>query len=234
MRIRMVVFDIAGTTVSDEDNAVAGRLCDALRAVGVDIAETDVDPYMGMPKPLAIERLLSDHGGERPSEERVLEIHADFQRRMIDHYKSSPTVQQVPGAAEVFAFLRSRGIRVTLDTGFDRPITDAILERLGWAEKVIDDSVTSDEVARGRPSPDMIHVLMERAGITDPQHVAKVGDSGSDVEQGLAAGCGLVAAVLGPRTVHLVDQHADVEAIETIADFPLLLERLAAHEVTTS
>jgi phosphonatase-like hydrolase len=226
--LKLMVFDVAGTTVCDDDNAVAGRVCDAFQAAGIDVALAEVNPVMGMPKPLAVRELLRQKRGVA-DEVSADAIHADFQRRIIAHYRTAPGVRAAPGAEEFFARLRDRGIRVTLDTGFDRPTLNAILDRLGWHD-VIDDSVTSDEVANGRPAPDMIHVLMQRAGVSDPEAVGKVGDSISDIEQGINARCGLVAAVMGERTRTSVADYPGVIAIDKLEELAPYVDGVATGQ----
>src|SRR5262249_31581128 len=146
-----------------------------------------VNDVLGLPKPEAIRRLV----GSSPLGDRVAAIHADFAERMRRYYATDPEVREVPGAAATFARLRPAGIRGGLDTGFSRDIAQVILDRLGWggAHPVIDASVTSDEVPRGRPHPDMIHQLMRLCGVSDPARVAKVGDTTADLAQGHSAGC---------------------------------------------
>jgi phosphonatase-like hydrolase len=225
MGLKLMVFDMAGTTVSDEGDAVARCVCEALRAAGVPADEADVNPVMGMPKPLAI-RLLLERAGRAGVAEAAPQVHADFQKRMIHHYQTSDMVCPMPGAEEVFRELRGRGIAVALDTGFDRETLDVIVDRLGW-EGAIDTSVASDEVPNGRPSPDLIHAAMRATNVTESRLVGKVGDSVSDIEEGLAAGCGLVAAVLCVRTREVVAQYPSVHAIETLSE---LLPLLDAHD----
>jgi phosphonatase-like hydrolase len=120
--------------------------------------------------------------------------------------------------------LKAAGIKVFVDTGFDRPIVDALLQRMAWEKnKLIDGSVTSDEVAHGRPHPDLIFRAMELAGVSDVKRVAKVGDTASDLGEGNAAGCGLVIGIttgaftreqllLTPHT-HLISQIPEVLGI---------------------
>lgn len=223
MPIEMVVFDMAGTTVWDGDNAVARCVRDAIADAGVAVELADVDPVMGMPKPLAIRTLLAEKRGEVPSEEEVERVHADFQSRAIEHYTTSPDVRAMDDAAAVFGALRERGILVTLDTGFDRAILDAIVERLGWSE-LLDDTVASDEVENGRPAPDLIHALMARADITDASVIAKIGDSVSDIEQGINTGCGLVGAVLCDRTRDAVERYPGVQGVASLTEFQKLVE----------
>jgi len=218
----LVVFDVAGTTLHDDDNAVADAFIAALAGAGVAITPAQADPVMGLPKPLAVERLLAQRRGVAPPPEEVARVHAAFQRAMIGHYASATGVAEVTGASGLFADLRGAGVRVALDTGFDRAILDTILRRVGWSE-LVDATITSDEVERGRPHPDMIAALMERLGVRDAARVCKVGDSVSDIEEGINAGCGLVVAVRNARTEAALDTHEGVRAIERLYELRPLL-----------
>lgn len=224
--IELVVFDLAGTTVEDND-AVNACFRATLAASGIDAETVAIDRVMGLPKPEAIRLLLEEFGrpcGVLPSPSTIDAIHADFTRRMRDYYANDPAVHEVPGAAAAFAALRRAGIKVALNTGFFRPIADSLLGRLGWrVPAVIDADVTSDEVQHGRPHPDMIHHLMARLGIRDARHVAKVGDTKADMDEGTNAGCVLVIGVTtgtctreqlraGPHT-HIVDSVAQVPSL---------------------
>ena len=52
------------------------------------------------------------------------------------------------------------------------------------------------QVRSGRPSPYMVHRLMEIVGVEDVRVVAKAGDTERDIGEGLNAGCGQVFGVL--------------------------------------
>ena len=88
MKIDLVVFDMAGTTVRDDD-AVNVCLRDALAAAGEVVSRDDVNGVMGIPKPVAIRELLVKKAGQAPAPERVSAIHEDFMQRMIRHYQTS-------------------------------------------------------------------------------------------------------------------------------------------------
>ncbi len=196
MSIKLVVFDMAGTTVEDRD-FVHQALMDALADENVMVTRDDVNEVMGYPKPVAIARLLNDHnsGDHQPDEPYVMQIHDNFVNRMIRFYQEDPAVKSKKGAEETFAKLKEKGIKVALDTGFDRQIANAILKRLGWENGMIDLSVASDEVDHGRPYPDMIFKAMELANIPDAEMVMKIGDTLSDLQEGKAAGCRYVVGV---------------------------------------
>jgi phosphonatase-like hydrolase len=196
--IELVVFDLAGTTVEDHQD-VHRALQKALQKHGFDFSLDTINPYMGIPKPVAIGQLLERHAnqpGLAQDEAFIARAHHDFVGEMLHFYQTAPEVAEKDGASEVFMALRAKGIRVVVDTGFSREITDALIERLGWAKMgLIDGSVTSDEVAQGRPHPDLIFRAMELTGVTDAQQVAKVGDTASDLQEGSSAGCRYVIGI---------------------------------------
>jgi len=224
----LVVFDIAGTTVYDGD-AVGTCLRRALEHVaGLAFGRAEVNAVMGIPKPVAIRRLLDGRPGARSDRGRVDEVYRDFERRMLEHYRSGPEVVEVDGASDVFRELRARGLKVALDTGFGRPVTDAVLARLGWSVPgVIDATVTADDVAAGRPAPDMVYRAMELTGVRDVGRVVKVGDTPSDLQEGTSAGCGMVVGVTsGSHTADELRPHPHTVLIGSIRELPAVLEPL--------
>ncbi len=223
-KIELVVFDMAGTTVNDEDS-VNRCVRDALRAAGLEVVATDVNRVMGLPKPQAIARLIKQYGRTSELGPRLWAIHRDFERRSIAFYASDPSVREVPGTMAVFELLRSHGIRVAANTGFERVITDVILDRLGWArEGRIDGSIASDEVENGRPHPDMIRELMRRLGVTQANRVVKVGDTPADLEEGKNAGCGTIIGVTsGTHSREELARSPHTHFIESIRDLPAVL-----------
>lgn len=223
MNIDLVVFDMAGTTINDEDG-VNRCLRAALEHVGVAATRDAVNQVMGIPKPQALRQLLERY--ERPDlQPRITAIHDDFVARMIDFYQRDPSVREIAGAGDTFRRLHEAGIKTALDTGFSRDITDVVLKRLGWkAGELLDTTVTSDEVARGRPHPDMIEKAMRDVQVSDAGRVAKVGDTPADLEEGTAAGCGMVVGVTGgSHTAEQLKPHPHTHLIGTVAELPALL-----------
>jgi len=193
--VQLVVFDLAGTTVK-ENFDVQRTLKNAFKKIDIEISIEQASQVMGIPKPIAIRQLLESIKHPSISSGLIQSIHADFVREMILFYKNDSTVEENEGVSETFQKLKDCGIKVIVDTGFDRPIVDALLQRMAWQEnKLIDGSVTSDEVAHGRPHPDMIFKAMEISGVTDVKNVAKIGDTASDMQEGNAAGCGWVIGI---------------------------------------
>lgn len=192
--IRLAVFDLAGTTVKDDD-FVAQAFIAAFQREGIEVKAADVNPWMGVRKTQAIAEVLYAKQGEAVPA-LVDRIHNSFVDAMVRFYTDSDQVTPMGGAEELFRSLQARGIRVAVNSGFPRVIVDAILLRFGWIwEGLVDDSIASDEVPAGRPFPHMIRTLMDRAGVVLPGQVMKVGDTTVDIEEGRQAACGLVIAV---------------------------------------
>jgi phosphonatase-like hydrolase len=195
--IRLVVFDIAGTTVRDNGN-VANAFITSFKDCGITMPVAEVKKVMGFRKMDAIVLLLEKFAPERKDDGELADrIHTRFIDKMIEFYMNEETLAPLPHAEAVFRALKQRGIKVALNTGFTRSITDTILHRLRWDDRclLIDQVICSDEVARGRPHADMIEVLMDDLGIDSPAQVLKVGDTEVDVEEGRNAACGKVVSV---------------------------------------
>ena len=83
--------------------------------------------------------------------------------------------------------------------------------------------VTSDEVPRGRPYPDMVLALMSRFGILSASHVAKIGDTPSDLHEGTSANCGWVIGVCeGSHTREELAVHPHTQLLPSLRDLLML------------
>jgi phosphonatase-like hydrolase len=211
-----------GSTQTSIGLHIAPPLRDTLADNGLDIPADAVHEVKGMDKREAL-RILIESSAMRDELLPGLDaIHEDFVERLIEFYRSDPSVTEVPGASETFRRLHQAGVKVALNTGFNRQIVEALLERLGWANNaLIDATVASDEVERGRPHPDMIQYLMFKLGVTDPQRTAKVGDTPADLLEGRNAGCGLVFGVTGgSRTREQLEKFPHDHLINSVSQLP--------------
>jgi len=223
MTYRLAVFDMAGTTVAD-DNAVGIAFQQAFRNNGYEITLDDVNPLMGYHKPLAIQMVL-EKMGEEFDEDTVSVIHEDFVDEMINYYEYDPGVKPLPFAEEMFLHLKEKGVYVTLNTGFPHDIAETILKRFQWRERgLVDDYIASDEVEQGRPHPFMIQELMNRAGVDDPSSVLKVGDTEADINEGRNSNCGLVVAVTtGAFTREQLETYHPDHILDNLSELPNLI-----------
>lgn len=194
--IQLVVFDIAGTTVQD-NGSVAEAFIAAFRDFGFEMPFPEVQKVMGFRKMDAIALLLEKFAPEQKDDELIDRIHTRFIDTMISFYLNDEELAPFPHAEQVFSALKQQGIKIALNTGFTRSITETILHRLRWDDRceLIDKVICSDEVPHGRPHSDMIEALIDGLGIDSAASVLKVGDTEVDVEEGRNANCGKVVSI---------------------------------------
>jgi phosphonatase-like hydrolase len=216
--IELVVFDMAGTTVRD-DGQVPAAFTAALAEYGVDVGTDAIRAIRGASKRDAIRRLLSEDAVRAGTAEQA---YASFRANLATRYRE--TAQAVPGAIEVFTWLRARDIGVALNTGFDRDTTEMLVTALGWKEGVVDAVVCGDDVPQGRPAPFMIFRCMEATSTLSVARIANVGDTALDLQAGRNAGVRFNIGVLtGAHGRDVLTAEPHTHLIESVADLPALL-----------
>lgn len=222
--IHLAVFDIAGTTVKDDD-FVAKAIHNAFEKKNIPLRNIDLGPLMGYPKPIAI-RIILEHQGIAANPNLVQTIHDDFVNEMLTFYKTSPEVEPLPGAEDIFRYLKQRGALIALNTGFSRNIAETIVTRLEWIERgLVDAYIGSDEVANGRPHSDMIVELKKRLNLSPDAVVMKVGDTIVDIEEGKGASCKFnVGITTGASTSAELETHHPTHIINHLLEIPAILQ----------
>lgn len=186
--IKMVVFDMAGTTV-DENMVVYKTLQKAIHEEGYDFTmEQVLEEGAGKEKMDAIKSILKVYA-QKQDEALTDRIYKNFIALLEAAYDTLEVLPQA-NAGELFQALKQRNIRVILNTGYNQQTAQSLLSKLGWKTGVeIDGLVTATNVKHSRPDPDMILLAMDQFDIPDALEVVKVGDSIIDIEEGRNAGC---------------------------------------------
>ncbi|WP_330354408.1 phosphonatase-like hydrolase [Streptomyces chartreusis] len=218
--IRLVVLDMAGTTVAD-GGLVERAFAAAARHVGADPAAgiDHVRATMGESKISVFRHLFGD-------ETKAQEANRAFEAAYADLVDGGE-VSALPGAREAVEELTAQGRTVVLSTGFARPTQDAILAALGWQDLVPLTLCPADAGGRGRPYPDMVLTAFLRTGAADAVgQIAVVGDTSYDVLSGLRAGAGLVAGVLtGAHDAQALRSAGATHVLDSVAELPRLLAK---------
>ena len=212
--IKLVVFDMAGTTVQDkkEVETCFARACEV---TNLNVSEERILALQGYSKIEVFRLLWSEKIDKNHPEyaEKVTYSYDYFRTILEDHYKENE-IFPTEGCLEIFDFLRKNDIKIALTTGFYRKVVNIILEKLGWLDglgnnyvnnsgkSIIDVSIASDEVQKGRPEPFMIQKAMKLIGISDPYEVINIGDTPSDLKSGVRAGCRLSLGVTNGTHTH--------------------------------
>lgn len=191
--IKLAVFDMAGTTVN-EDNVVYKTVKKALARSGVEVTlDTVLEFGAGKEKFKAISDILEETQTNGVDAKAVFE---DFKVMLKEAYEHLE-VTSYDGVEKLFGVLKAHGVKVVLNTGYDRKTAQSLLDKLGWVAGLqVDGLITADDVEQGRPSSEMIDKAMEMFRITDSAQVLKAGDSVIDIEEGKNANCGITVGVL--------------------------------------
>ncbi|MEY4709112.1 MAG: hypothetical protein RLZZ512_521 [Bacteroidota bacterium] len=191
---KLVVLDIAGTTVNDFGLVQKAAMNTMKEKLAVDVTLDDANKVMGIPKKTAFEQLCSLHQVE-VSAEQIDGLVFHFNERLTAQYAEKGSIELMPHAGELFESIRACGSQVYLNTGFNRAIAEVIVHNLNLGN-VLNGYIGSDEVMAGRPQPDMIRLAMKRSGVEYSHFVMKVGDTISDLYEGFSAGCAWNVGVL--------------------------------------
>ena len=215
MGLRLVVFDMAGTTIDDRIDGVPLVLRsydDTFRSRGVEVPMGVLNEQRGRDKWTVIREL----GGEDTEE-----IYSHFNAALLSN---ADRVREVRGVNDAFHFLRGHGVKVALNTGFPRWVAERIIDHLAWGwEGLIDAWTCSEAVGRSRPDPAMIHALMESLGVEDPATVMKVDDTATGIEEGLNAGAVTIGVLTGTQSRERLLQARPHDIIEGVGDLPSYL-----------
>ena len=208
----LVIFDMAGTTIEDRGQ-VPSAFAATLAANHLPVTADDITRVRGASKRQAIRNLLA--ASQADHAER---IYGEFRKQLTDTYRNGGA-RCVPGADAAIQALRANGVKVALTTGFDRDIATLLLRMIGWTRHHIDAIVCGDDVANGRPAPDMILMAMQLTGVDDPSRVANVGDTTLDLESAARAGVKWNIGVLtGAHQREALERAPHTAIIGSVAD----------------
>jgi len=221
--IRLVVLDVGGTIIEER-----GDVPETLRAAfanhGISVSAAEIERWRGASKREIVRHFVEKQAGapDRDWESLAGDIYRDFSARLNAAYQ---TVPPIAGAEAAIRKMREGGYLVATTTGFDRETTTAIFRRLGW-EKYFVASISSDDVAQGRPAPYMIFHAMEAARVNRVAEVMAVGDTPLDLQAGTNAGLrGVVGVLSGAGKLEQLRREPHTQILPSVARLPELLER---------
>lgn len=186
--ISTFLLDISGTVVrSGGFEAVFHRVYREL--LNVEVSAEEVRVNTGRKKAQLFEEVVRAQAPDRTGEPGLIDrMTAAFDAFMLEAIERVPP-PVLDGVREAMEVLAAKHITVGYVTGFARQPALRLLEVSKLEHAVL---VGSDEVASGRPAPDLIYEAMRRLGITDPSTIAYAGDTPVDIQSGLNARCGAV------------------------------------------
>jgi HAD superfamily hydrolase (TIGR01509 family) len=181
--IEAVVFDLDGVLVDSEEawNEARRQLVEERGGRWPDEAQTDM---MGMSSTEWSRYMHEVLGVPDPPEE----ISAEVVRRLEELYRER--LPLIPGAVEAVERVAAPW-PLGLASSSNRPLIDLVLELSGLA-RFFRVTVSSEEVAHGKPAPDVYLEAARRLGC-DPARCAAVEDSENGIRSAVAAGMRVIA-----------------------------------------
>jgi len=194
-KLRAVVFDWAGTTIDFGSLAPMGSFVEAYRQFGVAITVDEARGPMGLPKRDHIAALMANPDiarrwqattGELPGEAAIDSLYEAFlplNREVVASYATL-----VPGAAELVAALRARGLKIGSTTGYTRDIMERVTPVAAAQGYAPDNLVCAGDLPGGRPTPLMMYRTFADLGVYPAAAVVKVDDTEPGIAEAVAAG----------------------------------------------
>lgn len=193
--LKAVILDWAGTTVDFGSLAPVAALQRIFEASGVPVTAAEVRERMGTLKKDQIRSICagsrvtdawSEVHGHAPGEDDVERLFAEFLPRQSQILADFST--PIPCVPETIAAWRGGGLRIGSTTGYTRALLDLVLPAAAAQGYSPDASVTPDEVCGGRPKPFMCYRNAILLGVYPLWHCVKIGDTPSDMGEGINAG----------------------------------------------
>lgn len=228
----LLVSDFAGTAMH-ESGAVLTAYRRALGEQDIPYTEADLAARRGASKRAVFAELAARRFSPPGAAAAAARALATFEASLRQEYETGP-VEEVPGAAAAFRALRAAGVALALTSGFDRPVMDLLLRRLAWGggasrgahpaeDGLFDLTLAGDEVAAGRPAPDLIYQAMMALRVVDVSRVAVVGDTPLDLQAGTNARAGWVIGVLsGAHGLGTLGATPHTHLLASVATLPTL------------
>lgn len=232
-RVTAVILDWAGTTVDHGSLAPVRTLQKVFAGRGMEVTEEEARRDMGIHKRDHIRALLRAKAGGPPDEKAVEDLFAAFIPLQMQCLAAYSAV--IPGVAATVAELHARGIMIGSTTGYTRPMLDLLLARAAEEGYRPDCALCPEDAGAGRPWPWMCYLNAIQLRAYPMHTMIKIGDTLSDIEEGLNAGMWTIGIARTGNMIGLTPEElALLQAVERTARLDVARRRLSkggAHYV---
>lgn len=219
--LEALILDWAGTTVDFGSLAPVRTLQQVFALFDVPITEAQARRDMGLPKRDHISHILAypevsaawaKRHTSAPGEADIDRLYAQFiplQFACLAQYSSV-----IPGVAAAVEQARARGLKIGSTTGYTRAMLDQLLQQSAGEGYLPDCSFSPEDAGSGRPYPFMIFAAAVALKVFPLASVIKIGDTPSDIQEGLAAGVWSIGVA---RTGNMIGlSEADLNALDPV------------------
>ena len=183
------LWDLDGTLVDTEANHYTAWRA-LVREHGRDLSYEEFRPTFGLRNDDVLTRYLGFAG-----DAATLAALSERKEELFRASLRRDGVKTQPGALDLIAHLRALGARQAVASSAP-PANITLIVRLLGLEDTFDAVVSGEEVARGKPAPDIFLRAAARIGL-EPGRAVVLEDAPAGVAAGKAAGCAVIALVAG-------------------------------------
>jgi len=193
--VQAVVLDWAGTAVDYGSVGPVAVFVEVFANRGVDVSWAEARRPMGLMKRDHIVSMCQDPDvlakwlaakGAHPAEEDIDAMYVQTEKLMVACIAKHS--DPIPGLLDAIAVLRDMGVKIGSCTGYTGPMMDVLVPEAAKKGYKPDSIVCSTDVPRGRPYPYMCYKTAINLEVYPMEAMVKIGDSISDVQEGLNAG----------------------------------------------
>lgn len=215
--IRAIIFDMDGLLINSEPVWFRARK-DLLKNKAIEWTWDNQTQTMGLSTKDWLEYMFSQTKGMFTKEE----ILTGIIDRMKKYYLNGE-VDIMPGANEALKFAKEN-FKVGLASGSYKEILYSVVQVNKW-EKYFDEILSSDDMERGKPNPDIYLEVAKRLGV-QPEECIVLEDSRDGIKAGVAAGTKVIAVPSKEVKVPQEVLDSAFAVIDTLNDFPQIVNKL--------
>ena len=221
-RIGAVIFDLDGCLVDSEVMSL-DTLAAEMAAEGVPTTPAGLRAeFLGV----SIQSIVA-HIARATDRPVAPDFVRRFEDRLLARYPSE--LRLIPGVLPLLDELAAQGVPVAIATGGSLRRLAATLDASGLGPRFAGRAFSADQVAQGKPAPDLFLLAAERLGVL-PVACAVMEDSPHGITGAVTAGMRAVGFVGGSHLAGMRDQHArrltEAGAVQVLADLAPMADAL--------
>ncbi|HBM61979.1 MAG TPA: HAD family phosphatase [Citreicella sp.] len=220
-----IIFDLDGCLVDSEPQSLAAVAAE-MRALGI----ADATPEEIGARFLGVSiSVIHDYVERRSGAPCPPEFSANFERRLFASYETGLTC--IPGVPGLLQQLHTEGVPMAIGTGGSLLRLATTLRLSGLAPYFEERGFSADQVAQGKPAPDLFLLAARELGVP-PEICVVIEDSPHGVKAARAAGMRAIGFTGGTHLDGRREVHADTlrqaGAEEVLADMSQMYAALSA------
>lgn len=200
--ISAIIFDLDGTLI-DTEKYYRVAWPKALEQFGYEMSDEQALEIRSLGRPFSVEHFKKLYGEDFD----YYEVR-EYRKLLMKEILEKNGIDFKPGAREILAYLKEKGITRALATANNKNRTLRYLRELGILED-LDEIICADMVKQGKPAPDIYSFACETLGL-NPAETFAVEDSPNGVKSAFSAGC---------RVVYVPDQSPMEDSLQGMVTY---------------